>query len=127
MENKKGEKVVVKLEPMIKMEVEKEPTLGSVEKEKRISFWNRLKTKSCKLRITRKMKKEIILNSSSRKSIIKNSIQKSQKLMGKEISMRTCILIILVELLGTNHAEKKNLLHEKHKMVEKRIWFQRKH
>ena len=35
MENKKGENIVVNLEPMVKMEVEMEPTLESVEKEKK--------------------------------------------------------------------------------------------
>jgi len=64
----------VKLEPMIKMEAEKEPTLGSVEKEKRISFQNRLKTKNCTWRITRKIRKEIIWNS-SRKSMIKKHLE----------------------------------------------------
>jgi len=34
MENKKGEKVVVKLESMIKMEVKNDPTSGNVEREK---------------------------------------------------------------------------------------------
>jgi len=79
MENKKGEKVVVKLEPMIKMEVEKEPTLGSVEKEKRINFWNRLKINNYTWRITRKMRKKIIQNSSSRKSMTKTASRRAKR------------------------------------------------
>jgi len=43
MENKKGENIVVNLKQMMKMEVEKEPILGSAENEKRISFWSMLK------------------------------------------------------------------------------------
>jgi len=64
---------------MIKMEVGKEPTLGSVEKEKRISFQNRLKTKNCTWRITRKMRKKIIQNSSSRKSMTKTASRRAKR------------------------------------------------
>jgi len=96
----------VKLKPMIKMEVEKELTLKSVEREKMNQLLEHAENKELHIENNKEIEKG------------DNPGHKSQKVMGKEISIRACMLMILLNFLAQTMLRMiicfwKSTIHEK--------------
>jgi len=123
--NKRGENVAVKLEPMIKMEVEKDPTLGTVEKEKMNKLLEHVENSKLQIENNKENEKGDILEQQQQEKRHKNSIQKSQKVMGKEISMRICMLMILLNCLACSMLRRRICFWKSTYWMENRIWIQR--